>query len=453
MWIAATETLRLVPPPSPSTPATTHVRPVSCILYILDIHPVSCILYILYIHPVLRSCICICTRPRPRCAKPAQPTDFIRPPCAMQIRVVPVCSSSLLSFPPSTTESHNGVSSAPIAAVHEPRLQPIWTMTTSVFPPSSRTPGHGLIHAACLPPRSFTLSSFGFVYPLKLISSSEPTDKCLTIFILSYGGGLVSNDKISLKVVLEENVKLCLLTQGSTKVFKLRPGDVLTTQAMTVGLAPHSALLLLPDPVQPFGASVYSQTQTFNLPKDNTASLIVLDWVSEGRTARGEKWELKKFSSRNDVFQEGHEDLPNGKRLLLRDSLILQGEGLESLNSRMDSLSCVSTLIIRGPRFTNLASYILERFELEPRIGNGGKGWNWDKNSQDEGSKSQFRNILWTAASVRGFVLVKVSAKELEEARRFLRDLLLQGRSAVDTQDPVPDIVREFGVGSLRCLE
>jgi len=249
--------------------------------------------------------------------------------------------------------------------------------------------------------------------------------------------------------------------KGSTKVFKLRPGDTLTAQTMTVDLAPHSALLLLPDPVQPFGASVYSQTQTFNLPKDNTASLVVLDWVSEGRTARGEKWELKRFSSRNDVFEEGHEDLPNGRRLLLRDSLILHGdegdhaanEGPESLNSRMDSLSCVSTLIIRGPRFINLAAYILKRFEFEPRIGSGGKGWNWDKNRQDERSKSQFRDILWTAASVRGFILVKVSAKELEEARRFLRDLLLQGRSAVDTQDPVPDIVREFGVGSLRCLE
>lgn len=229
---------------------------------------------------------------------------------------------------------------------------------------------------------------------------------------------------------------------------------------MTVDLAPHSALLFLPDPVQPFGASVYSQTQTFNLPKDNTASLAVLDWVSEGRTARGEKWELKKFSSRNDLFEGGHEGLPDGKRLLLRDSLILHGdggdhttnEGQESLNSRMDGLSCVSTLIIRGPRYRNLTAYILKQFELEPRIGNGGRGWNWDKN-RHEGGKSQFRDILWTAASVRGFVLVKVSAKELEEARRFLRNLLLQGQSAVDTQDSVPDIVREFGVGSLRCLE
>lgn len=254
-----------------------------------------------------------------------------------------------------------------------------------------------------------------------------------------------------------EHPGLITRRKGSTKVFKLRPQDTLTSQTMTVNLASHSALLLLPDPVQPFAKSVYSQVQQFTLPKDNTASLIVLDWVSEGRTARGERWELTKFTSRNDVFEAGHERLPEGRRLLFRDSLILHGDEVdrnghlssESLLSRMDNLSCVSTLIIRGPRFTNLSAYILQRFEREPRVGNGGKGWNWDKNRQDEGSKSHFRDVLWTAANIRGFVVVKVSAKEVEEAKIFLRDLLLQGQASEDTE---PDIIREFGLGSLLCL-
>ncbi|KAF8474019.1 UreD urease accessory protein-domain-containing protein [Kalaharituber pfeilii] len=332
-------------------------------------------------------------------------------------------------------------------------------MTAPIFPPYSRNPGYGLIDAKALPPHSFTLSQFEFVYPLKLISSSQPTDKCLTIFMLSYGGGLVSNDRINLNVLLDENVKLCLLTQGSTKVFKLRPNDTLTSQTLIVHLAANSALLLLPDPVQPFSESVYSQCQQFFLPRDNTASLILLDWVSEGRTARGEKWQLKRYTSRNEVFENSHEDLPGGRRLLLRDSLILQGddnssERVETLVSRMDGLSCVSTLAIRGPKFARLSAYILSRFQSEPRLGSGGKGWNWDKNRQ-EGGNSQFRDILWTAANVRGFVLVKVSAKEIEQARRFLRDLLLEGQTITgkEDDDTAPDVVREFGLGSLRCLE
>lgn len=330
----------------------------------------------------------------------------------------------------------------------------------ALFAPSSKTPGHGLIHAKLLPPHSFTLQEMQFVYPLKLISSSKPTDKHITIFILSYGGGLVSNDRVDMKVVLEENVKMCLLTQGSTKVFKLRPGDTLTAQSMTVYLASGSSLVLLPDPVQPFASSVYKQHQQFHIPKDGTASLVILDWISEGRSARGEQWELKDLTSRNEVYELGHDNFPGGKRLLFRDSLILAGdegsrEDDESLKSRMDGLVCICTLIVRGPKFANLSAHILSRFQSEPRIGKGGRGWNWDKNKQDENSMPKFKDITWSTSEVRGFVLVKVSGKEIEEVRRFLRDVLLEGKNvnADDVDEVSPDIIREYGLGSLRCLE
>ncbi|KAI5809141.1 UreD urease accessory protein-domain-containing protein [Peziza echinospora] len=333
-------------------------------------------------------------------------------------------------------------------------------MVSPLFPAAPQTPGNGLIHAVLLPPRSHTLSQFEFMYPLKLISSA--TASFITVFILSYGGGLVSNDRINLRVQLDEGVKLCLLTQGSTKVFKLRPGDQLTAQAMTVTLAPHSSLALLPDPVQPFADSVYAQHQKFTLPKDGSASLIFLDWVSEGRSSRGERWQLRRFSSKNEVFEGGHDALPGARRLLLRDSLLLQGgpeEGVgsgESLCARMDGLAVISTLVIRGPKFEKLAAHVLAKFEAESRIGSGGQGWNWDKNRQDK-HEPEFKDIIWTAASVRGFVLVKVSARALEEARNFILDLLLQGQSfgdlKADDGDNPPDIIKTFGLGALRSLQ
>lgn len=333
-------------------------------------------------------------------------------------------------------------------------------MPPSVFAPSPKTPGHGLIHAKILPPCSFALEELQFVYPLKLISSSKPTDKFITIFILSYGGGLVSNDRVDMKVVLDEKVKMCLLTQGSTKVFKLRPGDTLTSQCMNVHMASGSSLVLLPDPVQPFASSVYMQHQQFHIPKDGTASIVILDWISEGRSARGEIWDLRKLTSRNEVYEFGHENLPDGRRLLFRDSLILFGDedggNDEPLRDRMDGLACICTLIIRGPNFSNLSAHILSRFQSEPRVGKGGRGWDWDKNKQDENSISKFKDIIWSASSVRGFVLVKVSGKEIEEVRRFLRDILLEGKAfanADEIDEFSPDIIREYGFGSLRCLE
>jgi urease accessory protein UreH len=79
---------------------------------------------------------------------------------------------------------------------------------------NSSTAGCGHIRARLLPPARLSLPQLTFQYPLKLISSSVPSSKCLTVFILSYGGGLVSNDQVNLEVTIEDSARLCLLTQG-----------------------------------------------------------------------------------------------------------------------------------------------------------------------------------------------------------------------------------------------
>jgi len=80
----------------------------------------------------------------------------------------------------------------------------------------SSAPGHGVICARLLPPSRLVLPALTFQYPLKLIASSVPSARCLTVFLLSYGGGLVANDKVDLRVTVEDGAKLCLLTQGAT---------------------------------------------------------------------------------------------------------------------------------------------------------------------------------------------------------------------------------------------
>ncbi|KAF8534263.1 UreD urease accessory protein-domain-containing protein [Trichophaea hybrida] len=303
-------------------------------------------------------------------------------------------------------------------------------------------PGEGHICARLLPPSRLVLPSLSFQYPLKLISSSVPSSKCLTVFILSYGGGLVSNDKISLTVTVEDSAKLCLLTQGSTKIFKLKSPEHLTSQVLTYTLHPNSSLLLLPDPIQPFADSAFKQHQVFHLPTNDSASLIVLDWVSEGRSARNEHWDFTSFVSRNEFFIPRASS--GSKRLLLRDALILEREtdDAEGLKRRMEGFTVFATLMIHGPKFANLANCILRRFEDEPRIG----GRNFDNRGdfkKDEGKKG---SVVWTAANVRGFVLVKVSGKELEHVRAFLRDLLLSGGEE-------NEVLVEFGEGALLCLQ
>jgi urease accessory protein len=225
---------------------------------------------------------------------------------------------------------------------------------------------------------------------------------------------------------------------GSTKIFKRKATSHHTRQTMTVMLQPHAALALLPDPIQPFRDSAYSQHQVFKLPADDSASLVVLDWVCEGRSARGEHWDLHSFTSRNEFFLPRDEGRPD--RLMLRDSLVLTQDA-QGLRVRMDGFTVFATLVVRGPKFVGLAEALLNRFSEEPRIG----GRNFDNRVDFKNDKAKKGGVIWTATKHRGFVLVKVSGKELEEVKVFLRELLMSGGES--------DLVREFGEGALLCLQ
>ncbi|KAI9762086.1 MAG: hypothetical protein M1835_008076 [Candelina submexicana] len=328
------------------------------------------------------------------------------------------------------------------------------TLKSSPFAPSTSLPGNGTIIISLLPPSTPTLSTLNYTYPLKLISSS-PTFlsaglTCLQVFLLTYGGGLVAGDSISLSINLAPLTRLSLVTQGSTKIFKTPSRDVVSRQSLDVTVGTGAGLCYLPDPTQPFAESCFEQRQTFKVERG--ASLCALDWVSEGRRARGEKWAFWRWTGRNEVWVLRDE----GAKLLLRDNVILdedEGGGerfIEGIEGRMDGLGVFGTLILRGPLFESLGRYFLDEFANLPRIG----ARDWGESSVKRQLSTEETNraarhlqekdegLLWTAAAVRGLVLVKFGAKEVEGARKWLRTMLKdEGR-----------IQKNFGESALLCL-
>ena len=164
----------------------------------------------------------------------------------------------------------------------------------SPFAPSQSSPGVGYITVSLLPLQKQILTRLEYQYPLKLIapdthaSPEVPSNTVSLVFLLTYGGGLVGGDKITLKVSLAEGTRLALATQGSTKIFKSPGRSVVSGQILEVTIGKGASLCYLPDPTQPFAESVYEQRQTFYVDRFGASSLRVLDWVSEGRRARGE---------------------------------------------------------------------------------------------------------------------------------------------------------------------
>lgn len=360
------------------------------------------------------------------------------------------------------------------------------------FAPSTSKPGHGSIILDLLPPASPVLRTVTYQYPLKLIApeplpiapnsplsyTPRTVNTVHTVFVLTYGGGLVAGDTITLRVALAPATRLTLLTQGSTKIFKAPGPDPKHRSGQTtdVRVAPGAALCFLPDPVQPFAESGFVQKQRYILlePQSEeerargTGSLCVLDWVSEGRSARGEHWDFYTYVSRNEVWlapagaplePKDWESAEKG-RLLLRDNVILHNEGTGgggpasagTIVGRMDELAVFGTLIVHGPVFERLGKYFMDEFAAMPRI--GAKKWHTTSAGVQELTPDEARRaarlqqeaddgVLWTAAAVRGSVLVKFGAKSVEGARRWLGNMI-KGEGTVE---------KEFGERAVLCVK
>ncbi|KAK7192049.1 hypothetical protein DPSP01_003915 [Paraphaeosphaeria sporulosa] len=330
---------------------------------------------------------------------------------------------------------------------------------SSPFAASTAKAGHGSIKLSILPPDMPVLRDVSYQYPLKLVapdplppsedkSNGHAPRLVHTVFLLTYGGGIVAGDAIDLSVSLEDRTRLVLLTQGSTKIFKTPDPSLVSRQHMEVTLAAGAALVYLPDPVQPFAQTAFSQSQIYHIDGEKS-SLCACDWVTSGRSARGENWDIHEYKSRNEVWAS---DKSGKKRLLLRDNLILDKHGRTGMQlaERMDGYSVFGTLILRGPAFSSLAQYFMVEFEALPRI--GGRDWGdsaplellpHEQRRVQRQIREKRDGLVWSAANVRGFVLVKFASREVEGSRNFLRDMIANEGS----------VATSFGERALLCLK
>jgi urease accessory protein len=172
----------------------------------------------------------------------------------------------------------------------------------------------------------------------------------------SFGGGLVAGDQTRLDLEVRARARCFLGTQASTKVYR-NPMARACGHESDVTLHGESLLVFAPDPVQAFAGSRYHQRQIFNLAE--SASLVLLDWLSSGRAACGERWEFDRFESRNEVLIEG--------RRVFVDSLRLDSDGQPLTSThRLGRFNCLATLLLLGPMVEPFAGQTLQDISSHP---------------------------------------------------------------------------------------
>jgi urease accessory protein len=157
----------------------------------------------------------------------------------------------------------------------------------------------------------------------------------------------VSGDRIALSIEVGKGATGLVATQAEGKVFRSPVPSQLKVEAC---VRAGGLLACLPDPVSCYSGARYSQEQRFILEPD--ASLLFVDAITAGRTARGERWALERYQSRNEIKVGGE--------LVLRDALELGSKG-SPLAERMGRFQTFALAVAIGPAFAGVARSLLER--------------------------------------------------------------------------------------------
>lgn len=175
---------------------------------------------------------------------------------------------------------------------------------------TSRAPGVGHLGFEWVAGQTAT-TRCGANAPLKFLTPTRRGDAAWA-YANTFGGGLVAGDHIDITLDAGPHTTAVLTTQASTKIFHQQDG-VGAQQHLTATVADDAKLLVLPDPLTCFADAIYRQTQRFSLA--STASLVLLDWFTAGRSASGERWDFAEYRSLNTVSVEGKEILFDQTRL------------------------------------------------------------------------------------------------------------------------------------------
>ena len=242
--------------------------------------------------------------------------------------------------------------------------------------------------------------------PLKLLTPRHRGTSAWG-FLASFGGGLVAGDRIHFDVRIGAGARCFVGSQSSTKVYR-NPNGLPCEHVTRAVLGSESLLVWAPDPVQAFAGSHYRQNQQFSMAPD--AGLVLIDWFSSGRAARGERWAFSKYQSRIEIRRGRTTDGPTTPdspefETVVLDSLLLDSaHGPLTASHRMGRFNCLATFLLIGPQLSEPAQRFLKILEQEP--------------------VTPRSSLVFSGSPVKGGILVRVAGEHMEQVSERIRQCL-----------------------------
>ena len=213
-----------------------------------------------------------------------------------------------------------------------------------------QAPGHARISVIGSGSRSVVSRAYA-TSPIRLLTPANH-GRAAWIYTSSFGGGLVDGDRIAMDIEVGRGAAAYMSTQASTKIYR-SPGG--TSTEIRACVAADGLLVVAPDPVVCFCGARYRQAQTFELA--DRATLVMIDWVSSGRHAAGERWAFDEYHSQISVRIAG--------RLLVHDALALRAAD-GSLRERLGRFNVLAIAVLAGTTLAAAASALVAKASASP---------------------------------------------------------------------------------------
>jgi len=172
------------------------------------------------------------------------------------------------------------------------------------------------------------------------------------IYGSSYGGGLVDGDSVAMEIAVGAGAAAFVSTQAFTKVYRSFRG---TRAAAHARVERGGLLVFAPDPVVCYSGARYQQWQRVDV--DGDGALILVDWVTSGRRAAGERWQFDQYLAHTEVRVQG--------TLVLHDRLLLCAAHGD-LGARLGRFDVLALVVLAGGGVSQEAARLVSETSARP---------------------------------------------------------------------------------------
>ena len=146
------------------------------------------------------------------------------------------------------------------------------------------------------------LTDVSFTAPYKIMKPFEKPDGSIQVMPLCASAGIMKGDVQEFDYQVDSGASLEILSQSFEKIHRMEGGSA--ARRVQVRVAENACLSYFPQPVIPFAGSAFDSRMEIHL-EDASSRLFLMDILSCGRAACGERFAYRRFASRVEIRRSG----------------------------------------------------------------------------------------------------------------------------------------------------